>query len=277
MSSAALRYVNAVITTLALLIAGSELRAQGHYEDHYTFKHGKPFILDPYIWAYSKAFAERFRMPEAGINPEMKGALAVAWRMTAIGRITCGYSGKADNCWKPLDCQLDVYYDSAVQLPWNYPEVVRDNLMLGLSSAEFIHDLSDSKRMRRYVDKKDPKRPRGPMNTGGTIEFGKNLEFRNGSSTVVLFDRDYEPGVALISRVGPGVCPPKVAGPGVLRFIATSDSEKAPHGKAAPAKLVHTIELPESYLSRLRPSFEAQNKPNEDFMTNQIRQFFERR
>lgn len=34
------------------------------YEDHYTFKHGKPYILDPWTWGYSKEFADRFRMPK---------------------------------------------------------------------------------------------------------------------------------------------------------------------------------------------------------------------
>jgi hypothetical protein len=121
------------------------------YEDYFTFRNGKSYVLDPYIWAYTAEFAERFRMPKCWIEPGLKGALAVAWRMTTIGRTLCGLGGRADSCWKPLNCQMDIYYDNRIELPWNYPEIQRDNVMLGLSSAEYIHDLSDSKRGRRYV------------------------------------------------------------------------------------------------------------------------------
>jgi hypothetical protein len=237
----------------------------GHYDDKFTFKKGKPFYLDPYVWSYSKDFAARFRMPERWIDPGLQGALALAWRMTTIGPIMCGLGGKESNCWPPLACQLDVYYDSAIELPWNYPEVIRDNLMPGLTSAEFIHDLSDSKRMRRYVDKNDRNRPRAPMSSGGTIEYGDKFQFRNGFANVVFFDRDYEPGIGVLSRVGSGVCPPSVPGPGRMQFFA------------ATKRVVHTIQLPESYLARVRVAYEAQNKPNEDVTRNLIRQFFEKR
>lgn len=111
---------------------------QSRYEDRYTFKHGKPYILDPWTWSYTKEFAERFRMPEQWIESELKGALAVAWRMTTIGDTTCGLGKKEDNCWKPLNCQLDVYYDNKIELPWVRPEVVLDNRMQGLSSSRFL-------------------------------------------------------------------------------------------------------------------------------------------
>jgi len=52
------------------------------YEDHYTFKHREVYVADPFVWGYSKEFAERFKMPKQWIEPGLKGALAVAWRMT---------------------------------------------------------------------------------------------------------------------------------------------------------------------------------------------------
>ncbi|MEA3194556.1 MAG: hypothetical protein QOD26_2889 [Betaproteobacteria bacterium] len=270
----------AIVAILGLQALLADVVAQApavaRYEDYYTFKNGKPYTLDPYIWAYTNAFAERFRMPKEWIDPGLKGALAVAWRMTSVGNINCGYGGKEENCWRPLDCQLDTYYDSSIELPWNYPDVVRDNLMPGISSAEFLQDLTDSKRMRRYVDKQDPNRPRGPMSAGGSIEFGNNTQLNNGPSTVVLFDRAYESGVALVSRVGPGVCPPKSPGDAVIRFLSRGDMESYRKGQLAlkDVRAVHKIDLPESFLARLRPAYASQNKPNEDFMNNQIRQFF---
>ncbi|CAK0778020.1 exported hypothetical protein [Gammaproteobacteria bacterium] len=66
----------------------------GHYEDEYTFEHGKPYVLDPWTWGYTKEFAERFHMPEQWIEPDLKGALAVAFRMSTIGDTRCGFGGR---------------------------------------------------------------------------------------------------------------------------------------------------------------------------------------
>jgi hypothetical protein len=54
------------------------------YEDSYTFKYGATFTKDPWTWGYTKEFAQRFRMPEKWIEPEMKGILAIAFRVTAL-------------------------------------------------------------------------------------------------------------------------------------------------------------------------------------------------
>ena len=41
-------------------------------------------------------FAERFDMPKQWIEPELKGILAVAFRMNKVGNDTCGLGGRAD-------------------------------------------------------------------------------------------------------------------------------------------------------------------------------------
>ena len=38
-----------------------------------TFRDGKPFIRDTWVWAYTREFAERFHMPEKWIDPPLKG------------------------------------------------------------------------------------------------------------------------------------------------------------------------------------------------------------
>ncbi|MBF0615122.1 MAG: hypothetical protein HQL92_08210 [Magnetococcales bacterium] len=53
---------------------------ESSYEDEFTFKHGKVFYDDPFFWVVSSVFAERFGMPKSWIDPELKGALAIAWR-----------------------------------------------------------------------------------------------------------------------------------------------------------------------------------------------------
>lgn len=248
------------------------------YEDNFTFKHGKSYVLDPYVWGYTKEFAKRFRMPEQWVEPELKGALAVAFRMTPIGDTLCGLGGKADNCWKPLDCQLEIYYDSKIELPWNYPEIVRDNVMRGLSSSEYLHDASDSKRMRRYVFENDRSRPRGIMNSGGDFRHGK---YNEGAALIIYYDREYEPGVGLIAYRGPGVCPPRHTGPETVftEFLDKDDVRKWARGQIVlkDARVLHRIEYPQTFLSRARAVYAEGNEPNEVTMDRLIKQFMEAR
>jgi hypothetical protein len=239
------------------------------YEDRYTFKHGKPFILDPWTWGYTKEFAERFRMPEQWIEPELKGALAVAWRMTTVGDTTCGLGQKEDNCWKPLSCQLDVYYDNKIALPWHRPEVVRDNRMPGLTSSRFLE----------IPPKTWPPEERGgPRGGGGDFEYGK---YNMGPSNLVNFDGELQPGVGLISTVGNGVCPPNYAGPEkvVINFRNPIEIDKYSRGEISKKdiRIVHTIEFPKSFLRRAKALYDVQSKPNNDVMDNLIKQFFDHR
>lgn len=240
------------------------------HDENYTFQNRGTYVLDPYIWAYTKEFAERFRMPERWIEPDLKGAYAVAWRMTTIGEITCGYGGKADNCWKPLNCQMDIYYDNRIDLHWNYPEVIRDNLMNGLSSGRFL-GVTPTSRKRRYTEK--------PIlgSGGGGLRFGK---YSQGGSQLALFDREYEPGVGLISWVGSGVCPEYI-GPEKVRmqFVNPDDFQQYRQGKLAEKeiRLIHIIEFSQRFLQRANAAYTAQNKPNEDVMNNLIRGFFDSR
>ena len=65
-------------------------------------------------------------MPEKWIEPDLKGALAMAFRMVDLNILSCGFGGSADSCWPRTTCQMDMYYDTAIDLPWNKP-FLRDN------------------------------------------------------------------------------------------------------------------------------------------------------
>lgn len=261
------------------------------HDENYTFQNRGTYVLDPYIWAYTKEFAERFRMQEEWIEPELKGAYAVAWRMTTIGEIMCGHGGKADSCWKPLNCQMDVYYDNRIDLSW-ITDTVRDTLIYGLSSERFL-GLTPSSREKKI------KRQTVMNSGGGGFRHGK---YNQGGSDLALFDREYEPGVGLISYVGSGVCPgyvgpekvssvqcakeinglcPKYIGPEAVQMIYENPQDKAlvDEGKLPREKIrpIHTITLPRRFLERANAAYTTQNKPNEDVMNNLIRDFFNSR
>ena len=238
------------------------------YEDLYTFKHRKTFFLDPYIWAYSQEFATRFRMPAAGVDKGLTGALAVAWRVTTIGQTTCGLGGRADNCWPTLTCQMDVYFDRSVNLPWRYAEPMRDNFMRGLTSVEYLPPLSKESLGLRYteVGVKGP-----PL---------RNTAFRyidSGTTTfgflITHFDRSLEGDISLVGFKD--ACPSiGLDHAATLRFFSEEEFRRT---RGAIQHYAHTVEFSRSFMKRIADVYQAQNKPDEDIRRRLIQNFFDSR
>lgn len=245
------------------------------YEDHFTFQSGAgTYTVDPWVWAYTPEFAEKFRMPEKWIDKDLKGILAVAFRMTTIGNMNCGYGGKEDNCWPVLECQLDVYYDNRIKLPWTNDEIKQDFLMRGVSSRDFLHDLNQDKGYRKYK--------RGVfylvLDGGGSIRVD---EYGSGEASISYFDREYQPGIGVIGWVGLGVCP-KPIGVGKMFFYDTKTREKMSRGEIAFKKIkdikpMLAFEFSESFMRRANALYEVENKQNKEVAQRLIRQFFESR
>ncbi len=246
------------------------------YEDRYTFRHPKPYILDPWTWGYTKEFAERFRMPKQWVEPELKGALAVAWRMTTVGYTMCGYGKKEDSCWKPLNCQMDVYYDNKILMPsWIRPEIIKENRVQGLTSSRFLE--TPPKELAKDL----PPPEAGPWG-GGIFKYGKSNQ---AGGYVAYFNREFQEGIGLISWIGAGLCPTKAAAeyaekPGVhMDFINFNDYEKYRHGKIKKEeiKVEHQIDFPQGLLKRMNALYEVQKKPNDEVTDSLLKNFFEQR
>lgn len=248
------------------------------YEDHFTFKQGrKPYgyTVDPWVWAYTKEFADKFRMPEKWVDPDLKGILAVAFRMSTIGNMNCGYGGKEDNCWPVLECQLDVYYDNSIKLPWTNEEIKQDFLLRGISSREFLYDVKGDKGIQRY--KRKDSYP-AVLEEAGVIQVG---EYSSGAAPVSYFDREYQPGIGVVGWVGLGVCP-KPIGVGKMFFYDAQTREKMRKGEIAFKKMKdikpqHVFEFSESFMRRANAVYEVENKSNQEVAQRLIKQFFESR
>ncbi len=245
-----------------------------NHDDHFSFKYGKPFTVDPYTWVYTKEFAQMFRMPDRWIDDNLKGALAIAFRMTTIGNVTCGLGGREDSCWPPVECQLDVYYDTRIKLPWMRDDIIRDFLLRGVSSHEFLHDLNHSKGFQRYRPKDGKGYPR-VLASEASIHVGK---YHWGAAPIAYFDREYQSGVGLIGYIGEGVCP-KTIGIGQLPFydVETQDKVGRMQIKPGDAKPMHVIELPESFMRRANAVYQHDNKPNVAVTERLKQQFFQSR
>ena len=239
------------------------------YEYAYTFKYGQSYTRDPWVWGYTQEFAERFRMPKQWVEPELKGILAVAFRMNKVGNDTCGLGGRAENCWPHLECQMDIYYDTEIdsKLPWNRPDIISDSFVSGVSSKEFVaRRLRHKLAMEKY------------LNRGGTgVGFGLSINNKNTRffSFVNYYDRKVLPGVGLIGVEGGSVCPYEV---GPAKGLI---SESIIVGKAAKERFdksyKHEAFLPESYMRRAYEAYERDKKPNDAMKQKLLEDFIKSR
>lgn len=242
---------------------------QRRYEDVFTYKYKKNFIQDPWVWAYTKEFAERFRMPEKWIEPELKGVLAVAFRMTTVGRATCGLGGREDNCWPDLNCQLDVYYDNKIKLPWTREEIVRDFLMHGITSFEYTTGEEGYGPLRKRYP-----RPGRDVVSGTGVETSLivNDKYGGGPTSVIYYDKELAPGIGQIGFLG-SVCP-DIIGVGKLTFRSTKTKIKFMNGdnsyKTDPP--MHVMVFPETFMRRANAAYVRDNKPNRDVTDRLMRQ-----
>ena len=76
------------------------------------------YYEDPWVWVYTREFAERFGMPEAWIDDRLKGAYAVAYRVEHKDtRMILTHKGP-DVGMRHEACYLDVYLPSDAPVPW---------------------------------------------------------------------------------------------------------------------------------------------------------------
>jgi len=126
------------------------------YEMTQTFT-GKSFTKDEHVWIYTRAFAERFRMPSAWVSEDLKGIEAAAFRIGEAG-LTCGLGGREENCHRFQQCELDIYVDEKkYPLPW-----------LTEKSADWLPG-TDSFRFLRDAERNAPGRLQPPVGIAGNV------------------------------------------------------------------------------------------------------------
>ncbi len=246
------------------------------YEDYFTFKYEKSFTKDPWTWGYTKEFAERFRMPEQWIEPEMKGILAIAFRVTDVGQgVTCGLGGREDNCWPYVICQQDIYYDNSIQLPWVKEAVTRDSfLTIPISSARYTHKPYERIAQRYNSGLVGPY----PLRVGFTSMERKAWHF---PAAFLYYDRDFAPGVGMISIDcgNPPVLPFK-KGDYWLGIFANKDAQEKskdqPRNQLKSIGLVHEAFVPESFMKRAEAARQRDTQEQEQITNRLVREFQQR-
>ena len=256
------------------------------YEERHLFQGKFTYALDEFTWAYSREFARRFGMPEKWIDPNIKnGLLAVAWRMTTGSKFQlCGLSGRAENCFTTLQCQMDIYLDtSALKIEWTRPELGRDNLSLNNESGDVLLERGRPVKSRHWygmgpgmgavpIDK--------PVALGipNVFRYGDKLQFGGHFGNLAAYDHSSFSGIALLSYrdTGRGVCPLEArfnGGQFQVFDIAESKQPVPPNIRT----VAYSLHIPESFYARIRPIYDVMNKPNEDVMNNLLKNFIQQR
>jgi hypothetical protein len=245
---------------------------QSSYEDEFTFKHGKIFAKDPFVWTISKEFSDRFGMPKQWIDPELKGALAVAWRTTTIGQTFCGHGGNPNACWPAFTCQMDIYVDSNAPIPWRFNDVERDFLWPGLSSMDYVPRRTPAPRRSLYTFED------GSLGSKGTPFYNTSWEYKNGNRgggafVITHFDRAYAPGVILLGFTS--ACPSHVSnGAAALKFFTEEEQNKT---RGLIKNFTHSVEFSEIFMQKItaiyRQEREENNKTNSAYQQIMQRYF----
>ncbi|WP_420995602.1 hypothetical protein ACKI2N_021875 [Cupriavidus sp. 30B13] len=102
------------------------------------------YTKDHYIWAVTPEFAERFCMPPEFVSSELKGAEAVAFKISERrDEERCSYNGNEERCGFEKGMRFELYFRSDISLPKavdttvatvpNVPSV----FMIGMSESQY--------------------------------------------------------------------------------------------------------------------------------------------
>lgn len=266
-------FVSAYMASTAIQAADEVSRGDAYYVKNFTFRNGKPFVYDPYVWAYTKEFAERFNMPEKWIDPGLKGMQAVAFRMTTIGTTTCGLGKNEQSCWPRMDCQMDIYFDSNAPLPWVRRDFRQDDFQWGLYSTDYLN-YAGHNHYERYPFVMGG---RGPLESGGEIRVGENIP---GAASIKKYDRDFLKGISFISYTGSGVCP-RYVGVGKMHFYDKQTADKFQRGLLkwgdTSVPTVFIFEFSEAFMRRANVAYKSANEQNVNAAKGLLKQFFDSR
>lgn len=228
---------------------------KGTYEDTYTGKRRKTYFSDPFTWAYSQNFADKFRMPQAWVDPELQGALAVAWRMTTVGQTMCGLGGKPDNCWPTLTCQMDIYFDEASPLPWRKNSEDRANFTRGLVSTDYLPPLTRDSPSIRYGEVGRRKTPL----LNDALKYADE-RFTISGPQIIYFDKQIEPGIALVGYTN--FCPTAQSIKAAeLRFFSEEEEERT---RGSIKNFAHRVYFPSNYMKKISSIFVENDQPNKE-------------
>jgi hypothetical protein len=111
----------------AQTLAEKEKQWQSCEAAHYTGpREGRRnYTLDNYLWVVTPEFAKRYCMPESMVSSELKGAEAIAFRMTdGADMDRCGVDEQGrHHCTRQSMARFEIYLAQTLKLPAANPDV----------------------------------------------------------------------------------------------------------------------------------------------------------
>lgn len=236
---------------------------EGRYEGRPT--PGKnSYVKDPYVWAVTREFAQRFCMPEEFVADDLKGAHAIAyWHGKPTGKEVCEIKDGQELCQASRHGHWMEIYVKNGAIPKYDPEVgfyVRDYVSSGdLVRTQQALRNADARNNGSYLDPAGKRRPYYGL---GKLADGKRIRFhylaRTASSQVDeraaalsehYYLQNWYEGIdlialeawswgAIVGKENPLAAPKFGYAVGVTREIHDAGTLKFPDG------FLHVIELP---------------------------------
>lgn len=125
------------------------------YEGRFSPEADGMYFTDIHEWAYTEAFAEKFRMPGEWIEPGLQGAVALAYRVEFDGGRVCGYDSEP-RCRRRVRCVVDAWFDEDLPALFRNDLGTNHNAFGDDRSARFLspqrrEDFELMRRIRRSV------------------------------------------------------------------------------------------------------------------------------
>ena len=74
------------------------------------------YTKDEYLWAVTPEFAAAYCMPPEFIDPQLKGAAAIAYKPVFEGYESCGFGGNKEACGRRMAHGIDIYFKSSQRI-----------------------------------------------------------------------------------------------------------------------------------------------------------------
>ncbi len=239
------------------------------YEDGFTFKKGGLYAKDPNIWVYTKAFAQRFGMPDKWVDDKLEGIEAAAWRVEP-GQTSCGFARQEKACAVDPRCVLDLYIDTTkYKLPWaaNSKELDYDSRY---TSLWILQPQGDEKRRERTVvswkgwNYKSPfADPANGIEAHYYIYRSDSTDRNAGSENFISYEKSPYAGLSMVS-LSYG-CFGATDNPQEVRFELQSREKEPNSAFNRPIHTFHKFKLPKSFENQVKEKRKTLNEQDHQF------------
>jgi hypothetical protein len=219
------------------------------------------YTKDDYLWVVSPEFAARYCFPPEFIDPDLKGALAIAYKPVQEGAEHCGWGGRKEVCNRRTAHGFEIYLDARIKIEaasatqYNY----RALYMLPMSKHLISRGRVVSNKQQRDWEASRPgvqaKFPTSGWGLDGVQ--GNRVVWPIAAFGEIQYIEELLPGVNYLSLEGSMgfFTNPRFEKLGVRKFVLAvkkpgdiRDAEE----KLLDRDFAHVIHLPEWYVDRIR-------------------------